>query len=239
MDFFKQQNVGIQLGSQALHVIDELENELHSVGLQTEINGTSGPIVLSSAYNNDNYDPSVYLGAPGEYGSIYLVADGSNGYIELSANYPGTGAIYLNASGVGGSIELDATNTGGYIELLTTSGVHTNASTGYLYDDISMPSSGLSPITCHGKVGVVTFTPITINANNTVPLTITNSRSGSCGNVTMEILSGITDASGTNYSIPYINSISWNSGSIVIVVGNKGTQTISNASIKFTFMSFN
>lgn len=114
MSLVKNSLVGLQVAERALLTVANLETELHEIGLQTDPNGTSGPIILVSSANSESDVGSIQLVASNESGAIGLYANGDNAWLWLQSGYEDYDAITLEATGVDGGVTLQ-TGPNGYV----------------------------------------------------------------------------------------------------------------------------
>jgi len=121
MSFIKNSLVGIKTAEIALDICNSLENELHEVGLQTNLEGTTGPIVLASSYN-DTYNGNIRLISNSAESGIWLQADSAKGWVEIDTSWEGPNALSLYSSGSNGGIIMQQANNG-TIAIGNTSGI--------------------------------------------------------------------------------------------------------------------
>jgi len=256
MSFIKDSNVEMQVSRQSLNIVNNIENELHNIGLQTS--GTSGKIVLNSALEDQNAvqiiasstgdgggvliqssyndDDSIVLQTtdPDGWGGITLSPGNDSGTYIGNSNGLGGSSVHIRSGA--GSINIASNTNTGVVNIGNTTGgitlggpIFASLSTGYTYYS-TVPSSGA---TCNSKVGTASFTT-TIASGSTNTFTISNNCAGTVGIVSMTCATTVTGA------IVQIQSITWTlNTNIAIVVRNVGSQSTGSVLFTFSFMSFN
>jgi len=261
MSFIKHSNVAMQVAGQSLNIVNNIEDELHNVGLQTS--GTSRNIILNSNLSDRNAVQIIASSTKDDGGSVLIQStwdDDASILLDTTSSATGYGGITLlpginsgihigNKNGlVASSINIDSGIGRIYIgsgSVASTSEVNignTSGGTTFIGDVKTsvaygysyydtIPSSGS---TCNSKVGTASFTATTISNGDTFTFTINNTHAGTVGTVSMTCSTDVTGA------IVQMQSITWNQNSdITIVVKNVGSQSTGSVTFKFSFMSFN
>jgi hypothetical protein len=154
----KNSLVGIQVAEIALDICNSLENELHEVGLQTNLEGTTGPIVLASSYN-DTYNGNIRLISNSAESGIWLKADSAKGWVEIDTSWEGSDALVLDASSgtTGGIIIKPASN--GTVAIGNTSGIsESNINIKQGAGNINIGTSQTGPVNIGNTTGNTTLT---------------------------------------------------------------------------------
>lgn len=261
MSFIKHSNVAMQVAGQSLNIVNNIEDELHNVGLQTS--GTSRNIILNSNLSDRNAVQIIASSTKDDGGSVLIQSTwDDDGAILLDTTYSATGyggitllsginsGIHIgNKDGlVASSINIDSGEGRIYlgsgsvastseVNIGNTSGGTTfigNVKTSVAYGYTYFDTIPISGSTCNSKVGTAIFDNVTITSGSINTFTINNNKAGSCGIVSLTCSTNVNNAS------VQIQSITWNSGtSIVIVVKNSGSESTGSVTFTFSFMSFN
>ncbi len=153
----KNSLVGIQVAEIALDICNSLENELHEVGLQTNIAGTTGPIVLASSYN-DTDNGNIRLISNSVESGIWLQADSAKGWVEIDTSWEDSNALALYALGNNGGIIIQQ-DIHGIIAIGNTNGLSgSNINIKQGAGNINIGTSQTGPVNIGNTTGNTTVT---------------------------------------------------------------------------------